>query len=107
AEEANENHFSSRRGIWHLEAVNKLCVYNNNPYANYPNRRDEETAVFRAWLKANKIKELAYATYPATGESAGYTYAMILDVGADREAEVAEELRRILIESWNRMTSQS
>jgi hypothetical protein len=77
-----------------------LCVYNNNPYAQHPDRRDEETATFRRWLTMNGIKELAYATYPETGEGAGYTYAMIIDAGADRQDEIAEELRRILVENW-------
>src|SRR5262249_1010580 len=107
AEDAHEHYFSSRRGIWHLEDLSVLCVYNNHPYARCPNRRSEETAAFRNWLKANGIKELAYATYPATGESAGYTYAMIIDVGVERLAEVAAELRRILEESWKRMESNS
>lgn len=105
--DACENYFPSRRGIWFLEDVNKLCVYNNNPYAKHPDLRDEETSAFRDWLQANGIKELAYATYPAAGEDAGYTYAMILDAGADREAEVAAELRRILAESWKQMESRT
>lgn len=101
AADAGENYFPSRRGIWHFEDVDKLCIYNNNPYANDPERRDKETATFRDWLKSNGIKELAYATYPLTGEDAGYTYAMILDAGVEREPEVAHELRRILTEGWN------
>jgi transcriptional regulator with XRE-family HTH domain len=107
ARDAHENHFPSRRGVWYLQGLCKLCVYNNNPYAQHPDRRDEETAAFRAWLRANGIKELAYATYPMTGESAGYTYAMILDAGAERQAEVVSELQRILRESWARMEAHS
>jgi hypothetical protein len=82
-----------------LEDVDKLCLYNNHPYARYPERRDEETAAFRRWLKANGIKELAYATYPETGVDAGATYAMIVDAGKDRLAEIRAELQRILLES--------
>jgi plasmid maintenance system antidote protein VapI len=107
AKDAHENHFSSRRGIWHLEDLNVLCVYNNNPYAKHPELRGEETAAFRDWLRANGIKELAYATYPVTGENAGYTYAMIIDAGDERRVEVAGELRRVVGESYERMTSHS
>lgn len=98
AAEAHENHFSSRRGVWHLEDVDKLCVYNNNPYAQAPEKRDEETATFRAWLKSQGIKELAYATYPEDG----YTYAMIIDCGEERETEVVKELERILVDNWTK-----
>ena len=107
AADAHDNYWSSRRGIWYLEDVNKLCIYNNNPYANYPNLRAEETAAFRDWLKVNDIKELAYATYPATGECAGFTYAMIINAGAEREAEITDELRRILVEIYKRMNWDS
>jgi hypothetical protein len=84
---------SSRRGIWHLEEVDKLCVYNNHPWT----RRDEETATFRRWLTEHGIGELAYATYPETGVTAGTSYAMILDAGGDREDEVAQGLQRIVL----------
>jgi transcriptional regulator with XRE-family HTH domain len=103
AQHANEIHFSSRRGIWRLDDVNKLCIFNNNPYEGLPELRDQETAVFRRWLATNGIKVLAYAMYPETGEDAGYTYAMILDAGADREREIVGAFRRIVDESLEKL----
>ena len=97
--DACENNFSSWRGVWYSEEVGKICIYNNHPYRE-PGRREEETNTFRRWLKANNIKELAYATYPETGEDAGYTYAMILDAGIDQIDDVTDELRRILGSWW-------
>jgi transcriptional regulator with XRE-family HTH domain len=107
ARDAGEIYFPTRRGIWYFQDVDKLCVFNNNPYANHPDQRDRETAAFRDWLGANGIKELAYATYPQTGVDAGYTYAMILDAGNERKAEVAAEMGRIVAETWKRIESQS
>ena len=106
AKDASENNFSSRRGIYFFEDVNVLCVYNNHPYGSEPltkqTRRDKETADFRCWLKQQDIKELGYATYPETGEDAGYTYAMLLDAGADRQYEVSKAMEAIVMESWKR-----
>jgi len=106
AKDAQEKNFSSRRGIYFFKDVGVLCVYNNNPYGDEPlskqTRRENETAAFRRWLNKEGIKELAYATYPDIGEQAGYSYAMLLDAGYDREAEVKEVMQAILMESWNR-----
>jgi transcriptional regulator with XRE-family HTH domain len=103
AEDAYENHFPSRRGVWYFEYLDVLVLYNNNPYANFPTLRDEETAEFRRRLAAEGIKELAYATYPVGGESDGYTYAMVIDAGQDREKWVADTMYEILEESGKRM----
>jgi hypothetical protein len=85
AQDAFENHFSFRRGVWFCEDIDVLAVYNNNPYANYPELRDEETAKFRTAMEKAGIKVLAYATYPPEGkEDAGYSYAMILDASRDK-----------------------
>jgi transcriptional regulator with XRE-family HTH domain len=111
AEDAHENHFSSRRGVWHIEAVDVLCFYNNNPYASFPERRDQEVAEFRKRLKAAGIKELAYATYggetctpPVPG---GYTFAMIVDAGQDRQQELVDWWHEILSESSRRMIPEN
>jgi len=81
ARDAHENNFHLRRGIWLLEDVGILCVFNNAPTTG----RDEETAEFRRRMGAAGIEELAYATYPSEGQDdAGYTYAMLLKAGHDR-----------------------
>lgn len=103
ARDAHENNFSSRRGVFCYNDAPAMCVYNNNPYANFPKLRDEETALFREWLRSKGIPELAYATYPPAGPHAGYTCAMLIGAGEDRENEVVAELHRILDLSFGRM----
>ena len=102
ARKAFEDFFPSRRGVWFLDELGVLCVYNNSPYSDGPKRRDQETTTFRRWLKKEGIREHAYATYPEAGEDAGYTYAMLLDAGADRLQEVIDALHSILMDSVER-----
>lgn len=104
AMDANENHFSSRRGIWFIEDKGVLCIYNNNPYEGFPDQRDKEVAAFRERLKEAGIKELAYATYPFDGdEYPGYTYAQIIDAGEDRMDWVRVTLLELLQQSLRQM----
>jgi hypothetical protein len=66
-------------------------VYNNNPYAKHPKLRDYELKQFRLRMSAAGIKELGYGTYPPPGdESAGYTYALLLEAGPDRADFIAD-----------------
>jgi hypothetical protein len=98
--DAHENHFPDRRGVWHITDWDVLVVYNNNPYCGDPTARDRETNVIRERLAANGIKELAYATYPPEGkESAGYTYAMVLDARGDQMDWVIETVQEVTKET--------
>jgi transcriptional regulator with XRE-family HTH domain len=91
AEDAHENHFSSRRGLWYLDDVEAVCLYNNNPYAFDDTLRDRETKVLRKKLAAAGYKQLAYQTYPLPGEEGeGYTYALILQAGEDDMAAISD-----------------
>ena len=127
AKDAHENHFSSRRGVWHFEDLDVLVLYNNNPYAKLPNLRDEETAEFRRRLAAEGIQELGYATYPPPSETddqeaeqfsrkmaakgiktivhkgGGYTYALVIKAGRDREDWVVQTMNEILADSFKRL----
>jgi hypothetical protein len=96
AREAHEDNFSSRCGVWGFEDSDTLVIYNNNPYSDSATRRDTETAAFRAWMKAERMQELAYATYPREGKDAGYSYAMVIRMGGDRQDDVVEALDAIL-----------
>jgi transcriptional regulator with XRE-family HTH domain len=99
--------FSSRRGVYLLTTAGErgvLCLYNNNPWANHPTLRDEETAEFRKRLKSRRLKELAYASYPPEGqEDAGYSYAMLIDAGEEEMSWVAETMQEIVAKSFERM----
>jgi hypothetical protein len=112
AENAHERNFSSRRGAYPInvpaepsidvpaEPSEVLCVYNNNPYVAGPALRDDETARLRKRLKAAKIEELAYATYPA---ESGYTFAMILAIGEGQLPVVRDLVIEVTRESYERM----
>jgi transcriptional regulator with XRE-family HTH domain len=107
ARDASENHFPSRRGVWHFSDTDVLCFYNNNPYAADPKLRDEEVAEFRKRLKAARVKELAYATYPGPGEpDAGYTFAMIVDARRDQEATLSAWWVEIIEASFMRLAKK-
>jgi hypothetical protein len=76
AARAHEDNFESRRGVHLMPEINALCIYNNNPYTHAPQRRDEETAELREWLRQNGYVERAFASYPEDG----YSTALIVDV---------------------------
>jgi len=104
AKDAHTNYFSSRRGVWFVEDSDVLCLYNNNPYADYPTLRDDELTEFRRRMKEEGLKELAYATYPPEGEeAAGYTYALLIDCGEDRREWVVGTMKQIVKTSFEKM----
>jgi hypothetical protein len=94
ARDANEEHFESRRGVWTLEqAPGVVCVYNNNPYAGDPERRDREIADLHARMVAGGYQELATASYPAEGvEQAGYTITMLVRLPDGKTGDDLAEL---------------
>ncbi|HEY1068800.1 MAG TPA: hypothetical protein VGE52_21950 [Pirellulales bacterium] len=95
AKQAHNKEFATRVGVWQIDE-HRLCVFNNNPWADDAGRRDRETAAFRDWLNSAGITELGYATYPPAGDpDAGYTYAMLLAAGEDRKGDVMDALDRI------------
>jgi hypothetical protein len=73
AQDAYENHFESRWGVYYVEGEGVVCLYNNNPYKAGKHLREEETQRFRAKLRERGLKELAYAT-----TDDGYSYAMLI-----------------------------
>lgn len=83
AKYAHTDLFESRRGIRHI-GDDLILVYNNNPYAADPGRRDEEMALLEVWLGQVGLPALATASYPTEGDSAGYT-AVILTSGTEED----------------------
>jgi len=94
AADAYENHFSSRRGIWYFEDCDAIVIYNNHPYGD-PALREKELTLLRQWLKKERIKELAFATYPEDG----YSYTLVIDASRDREQMVGDALQNILLQT--------
>lgn len=93
---AYNTNFSSHRGVEHWEDVDVLVVYNNHPYANDPDRRTHELAAFGQAMRQEGIRELSFASYPTEGDSAGYTFALVLDASRDRIGWVTDTWEEIL-----------
>lgn len=89
AKDAFTNHFSSRRGVWHIQDLDCLVVYNNNPFGVTSIRPREMQMI------QDGANELGIATL-ARGEGGDvlnncqdrYTATLLLDCGSDRLNEV-------------------
>lgn len=55
-------------------------IANNQPYADQPDLRKAEHALFREWAAAEGVRVLAEETYPRTGDDAGFTSILVLDI---------------------------
>ena len=104
AKDEHLNNFKSRRGVGTIDG--KLYLYDNNPWAAGAHFRDEELAEFRRRLKAEGITEAGYGVYPEIGEEVGYTYALILDCGEDREEWVREVWQQLIRQTSRKMDEQ-
>ena len=103
AEQAHTRHFASRRGIWLIDDLNVICLYNNNPYARHPSLRDVELTKIRKILKAEGLEEMSFASYPRPGnKDAGYTYALII-AGACNAQWIGTVIRKITLESYDQL----
>jgi hypothetical protein len=107
ARDAHTNLFESHRGVYEVEgpvlARPTVVYYNNHPYEGSPTRREEETAKLMEALKEAGIEELAYATYPVSGEQAGYTFAMVLGAGPEQTELTGQKLAEVIKESWEKV----
>lgn len=89
AQDAFENHFESHRGVWHYEDIDTLVVYSNHPYESDLLRRERELETLRSKLAASGVKILARASYPVGGMDDGYTVAVVLDAGGEKQPLMA------------------
>jgi hypothetical protein len=94
AKDAFDNYFPSRRGIWYFEDLDVLVFYDNNPYDNDPlyMRRMDELCQYRHALNEAGLEELGFGT-----TEDGYSYALVIDAGRDREEWVRETFQNILM----------
>lgn len=79
AEDAIENHLETRRGIWHLEREDLLCIYDNNPYQDDPDARPRQSARI-----ARRIREAGIQILANGCDSQNYSNTMLLDCSWDR-----------------------
>ena len=101
---ANEHNFQSRRGVYFISNMNKVCVYSNNPLAA-DGVRHAELDEFRRRMEAEGIEEVGFADYPNKGEESGYSFAMILDDCEDLEATIAEIYQEVVIATAQRLVA--
>ena len=64
AQDAYRAYFSVRWGTWWLARFRKVAIFNNNPYAGDPFRRDRELMAIRGWLDTLGIRELGCGFWP-------------------------------------------
>ena len=95
AEDAHENHFSSRRGTWYFEDLDVVVLYDNNPTKD-PEMRQAAIMRLRRELAAAEVEQLASAVYPTSGLLYGYTWLTILDASRDREEFIRDLWGNIL-----------
>lgn len=79
AVDAVENHIESRRGIWHLEREDLLCIYDNNPYADDEDARPRQNNRIMRRIEDAGIQILSEGHDPDQ-----YTTTMVLDCSWDR-----------------------
>ena len=80
AREAYTENFSSWRGTSDYYDGPYVYLYDNYPYRNDPGQRDREHTELIALLTARGFVVVARASYPTSGESKGYTVAIVFDV---------------------------
>ena len=98
AVDALENNIESRRGIWHLEKEDLLCIYDNNPYDDDADARPRQNFRIVRRLREAGIKVLSHGH-----DNEHYTTTMLLDCSWDRiplvrdivSEEVEETLREL------------
>lgn len=86
---AYRDYFSSRRGVWHIEDIDCLAYYNNNPFRD-PAIRQQELATIKDGLKNIGIEIIGQGFYGEDENLPEYTVALLLDCSADRLSEVTE-----------------
>ncbi len=96
--DAVENHIESRRGIWHLEKEDLLCIYDNNPYDDDPDARPRQNLRI-----VRRLRDAGIAVLALGHDQDHYTTTILLDCSWDRiplikeiiSEEVEETLREL------------
>jgi len=99
AEDAYANHSSSRRGVWHIEDLDCLFVYNSNAFLQDPKARPRELRRVINRLKAAGVNLLARSSAGSevADSNERYTVGILLDCSIDRMDEVTSILQE---EAW-------
>jgi hypothetical protein len=94
ARNASENWFDVRLGVMTVEAMSDvLVVFNNHFFANFPTLQAVELEELKRRLSAEGFEVLGSASYPTSGASDGYSYAIVIDAGEEYR-ELIEDIQR-------------
>lgn len=104
AREAWTHDDNKRNGLYLVQAhagdAGYFVIYNNHADVAFPLLREQELTEIRRRLRAAGIAERAYATHPHPG--GGYTYALLLAVGAGWEGVVEGLVSDAMDACWRR-----
>ena len=100
AVDAIENHLESRRGIWHLEKEDLLCIYDNNPYKDDEQARPRQNKRILRRIAAAGIQVLSQGKDPRNVAN-----TILLDCSWDRvpllQQIICEEVNETLRELYS------
>jgi len=90
AQHMGDHYFDIRKDVFHVEAIDRLFVINNHPYALHPTMRPDEMRRIEERLKSIGIETLArgWGGEIIEGPDQRYTATLLLDCGNDRISEV-------------------
>lgn len=96
----HRDHHATHRDVFLLnvdgfDGPDRVVVIDNHPWSDNSTRRDRTFAVLSESLKQQGIKVLARASYPTTGEDAGYTVALVTD---SSDPAVVEDAFRVALD---------
>ena len=100
AVDAVTNHIESRRGIWHLEREDLICIYDNNPYAD-----DEDARPRQNFRIVRRLRNAGIAVFAHGHDEEHYATTILLDCSWDRipivKQIVSEEVEETLRELYS------
>jgi hypothetical protein len=106
AKEAHEQCFEKHWGLWSFEDVEAICVFSNHPYEGSALMRHHEWHQLKGRLADNGHSVLAEASYPKSGEEAGYTVALVV-AGSESDVDgIAMTYQNILRQSSSLMVKK-
>ena len=95
AMDAFKNNFSSRRGVWHIEDIDCLLVYNNNPF-RIASIRPREMQMIQDGINELGITTLAQGEGGdfLTNSTDRYTTTLLLDCSSDQLSDVVSVVQK-------------
>lgn len=104
ARDAQEENFSSRRGLYEVEGVG-IVFYDNNPFSlpRETDPREDLISEIRAYLNRSELNEKASAYWPTSGEEQDYTFAMVIEAEGFMIEQIRNAFNSIVKDFMNRI----